>query len=118
MLPDLSAANDLNKIIRAEYENPFYTRVWRSMPYASGRQQIYLLHTTTKWATCRAPRQQHRRGAVAHLQVAVLDFTHVAFRDQIEPIESRNDIRRVASIFDGPMTSPNIIGIESLCPSI
>ena len=101
--PDLSAANDLNKIVRAEYEDPFYTglaleaiREWQTSdlfaPYF--HQRGYLLCTSPA-----APEKTRRTLAKSLASIS----SHPCFRDQIKPIESRDDIQRVAPVFDGPM---------------
>ena len=103
MPPDLSAANDLNKIVRAEYEDPFYThlaleaiREWQTtelfVPHF--HQTGYLLCTSST-----APEKSRHTLAQSLSSIS----SHPAFCDQIEPIQSRDDIRRVAPVFDGPM---------------
>ncbi|KAI5919032.1 FAD dependent oxidoreductase [Camillea tinctor] len=100
--PPLSAGNDLNKIIRAEYEDPFYTDLalqamaaWKSplfSPYY--HESGYLLTTSDA-----APEKSKHSLAKSLLSIS----EHPAFKDKIIPIETREDIRKVAPVFTGPM---------------
>ncbi|KAI1475014.1 hypothetical protein K445DRAFT_314432 [Daldinia sp. EC12] len=100
--PELSAANDLNKIIRAEYEDPFYAELaleaiaaWKSPLFAPYYNETgYLLCNSAA-----APEKSKKS-----LQKALSSISQrPAFRNKITPITSRNDIRKVAPAFTGPM---------------
>lgn len=99
-----SAGNDLNKIVRAEYEDPFYAelalsaiREWSTNPlFASHYHQTgYLLATSAT-----AP-DKSKRSLARSLESIRL---HPAFAGQITPLESRGDIRAACPALDGPMT--------------
>ena len=100
--PEDSAGNDLNKIIRAEYEDPFYTdlaldaiREWKTPLFAPYYHQTgYLLCNSS-----RAPEKSKASLAKALTSVS----SHPAFKDGISAVESRDDIRAVAPVLDGPM---------------
>ncbi|KAH9888207.1 FAD dependent oxidoreductase [Xylariomycetidae sp. FL2044] len=100
--PKLSAGNDLNKIIRAEYEDPFYTdlalqamEAWKSPLFAPYYHEVgYLLCTSAA-----APEKARRSHAVARESISA----RPAFRGQIVPVETRDDIKKIAPAFDGPM---------------
>jgi sarcosine oxidase / L-pipecolate oxidase len=99
----LSAANDINKIVRAEYIDPFYTDLaleaieeWKRNPTFSPhfRQTGYLLGNSGA-----APTETKRTVA---RQLESLQKKS-AWTGQITPIRSRASIRAVAPAFDGPM---------------
>ncbi|KAK0630212.1 FAD dependent oxidoreductase [Bombardia bombarda] len=99
----LSAGNDLNKIIRAEYESPDYAELalaameeWRSNPLFSPhfRQVGYLLGNSAA-----APEKTRRTLAKSLASIE----TNPAFAGQITAINSRDDIGAVAPALDGPM---------------
>ena len=99
----LSAANDLNKIIRAEYEDPFYTDLalasiaeWTTNPlFALHYRQVgYLLGNSAG-----APEKSKISLAKALASIE----QHPSFKDQITAINTRDDIRRIAPALDGPM---------------
>ncbi|SPO01041.1 related to fructosyl amino acid oxidase [Cephalotrichum gorgonifer] len=100
---DASAGNDLNKIIRAEYEDPFYAELaldaiqqWQRNPlFAPYYHQVgYLLATSPA-----APEKAKKSLAKALSSIS----RHPAWAGQITPLETREDIRAVAPAFDGPM---------------
>ncbi|KAL2136226.1 hypothetical protein VTI74DRAFT_4856 [Chaetomium olivicolor] len=100
---DSSAGHDLNKIIRAEYEDPFYTYLalqaiqeWKTPLFAPYFHQTgYLLANSSN-----APEK-----AKLTLQRSLASISsHPSFKDQIQPINTRDDIRAVAPAFDGPMS--------------
>ncbi|KAK6949156.1 hypothetical protein Daesc_009230 [Daldinia eschscholtzii] len=100
--PELSAGNDLNKIIRAEYEDPFYAELaleaiaaWKSPLFAPYYNETgYLLCNSAA-----APEKSKKS-----LQKALSSISQrPVFRNKIIPISSRNDIRKVAPAFTGPM---------------
>ncbi|KAK6858826.1 FAD dependent oxidoreductase [Apiospora arundinis] len=82
-----SAGNDLNKIIRAEYEDPFYAEL--------------ALQAIQAWKTpLFAPPQKAKKTLLKSLGSIQ---QHPAFKGKISPIERREDITKVAPVFDGPM---------------
>ncbi len=100
--PELSAGNDLNKILRAEYEDPFYAdlalealEAWKSPLFAPTYHETgYLLCTSAA-----APEKSRRS-----LQRSLASIRErPEFRGRITPVASRADIRAVAPAFDGPM---------------
>ncbi|KAK3335288.1 FAD dependent oxidoreductase [Cercophora scortea] len=99
----LSAGTDLNKIVRAEYEDPFYAELalaaiaeWTSNPlFAPHYRQVgYLLGNSAS-----APEKS--RTSLAKSLASIQN--HPAFAGQITPINSREDIRSVAPALDGSM---------------
>ncbi|KAK3693466.1 FAD dependent oxidoreductase [Podospora appendiculata] len=99
----LSAGNDLNKIVRAEYEEPYYAELalaaiaeWTSNPlFAPHYRQVgYLLGNS-------AAALEKSRTSLAKSLASIQ--THPAFAGQITPINSREDIRAVAPALDGAM---------------
>jgi sarcosine oxidase/L-pipecolate oxidase len=100
--PEDSAGNDLNKIIRAEYEDPFYTELalqaiheWQTPLFAPYFHQTGYLLTNSP----NAPEQ-----AKLTLQKSLASISsHASFNGQIQPINTRDDIRAIAPVFDGPM---------------
>lgn len=101
--PADSAGNDLNKIVRAEYEDPFYAEraleamaAWKTDPLFRPhyRETGYLLANS---AAAPDAAETTLRKSLASIQ------QHPAFRGRISPIETREDIREVAPAFDGPM---------------
>ncbi|KAJ2896096.1 fad dependent oxidoreductase [Zalerion maritima] len=101
---EASAGNDLNKIIRAEYEDSFYTELaleainqWKTNPlFAPYYHQVgYLLATSIN-----APDKAKRTLAKSLSSIQ----NHPAFSGGlVTPVESRADIKSVAPAFSGPM---------------
>lgn len=99
---EISAGNDLNKIIRAEYEDPFYTELalkameeWKAPLFSPYFHQTgFLVGTSPK-----APEKSKRSLAKSLTSVS----SHPAFQGKIQPFNSREDIRTIAPVFDGPM---------------
>ncbi|KAK5736471.1 hypothetical protein LTR17_007468 [Elasticomyces elasticus] len=100
--PEQSAGNDLNKIIRAEYEDPFYADLaleaieqWRQPLFAPYYREVgYLLATS--------PAAEEK--AKATLQRSLRSISqHPAWEGKIRPIEKRSDISDVAPAFTGAM---------------
>ncbi|WDK13242.1 FAD dependent oxidoreductase [Colletotrichum graminicola] len=99
----LSAGNDVNKIVRAEYEDPFYTELalqamaeWNNNPVFSPhyRQTGYLLANSAA-----APAKTKRT-----LQKSLESIrAHPAWVGRIVPVKSRDDIAQAAPALDGPM---------------
>ncbi|KAK7934515.1 FAD dependent oxidoreductase [Apiospora marii] len=101
--PADSAGNDLNKIVRAEYEDPFYAELaleamaaWKTDPLFSPHyhETGYLLANS---AAAPDKAKKTLRKSLASIQ------QHPAFRGKISPIVTREDITKVAPVFDGPM---------------
>ncbi|KAI1490165.1 FAD dependent oxidoreductase [Biscogniauxia mediterranea] len=100
--PPLSAGNDLNKIIRAEYEDPFYTDLalqamaaWKTPLFSPYYHEVgYLLATSDA-----APEKSKRTLAKSLSSIS----EHPAFKGKIIPIETREDIKKVAPVYSGPM---------------
>ncbi|KAI0886681.1 FAD dependent oxidoreductase, partial [Annulohypoxylon maeteangense] len=100
--PKLSAGNDLNKILRAEYEDPFYAELalealtaWKSPLFAPYYHETgYLLCNSAA-----APEKSKKS-----LQKSLESISQrPEFKNKITPVNSRDDIRKVAPAFDGPM---------------
>ncbi|KAI1459739.1 FAD dependent oxidoreductase [Annulohypoxylon moriforme] len=100
--PELSAGNDLNKILRAEYEDPFYAELalealtaWKSPLFAPYYHETgYLLCNSAA-----APKKSKKS-----LQKSLESISQrPEFKGKITPVNSRDDIRKVAPAFDGPM---------------
>lgn len=102
MPPEQSAGNDLNKIIRAEYEDPFYTDIalkamqaWKQPPFKPYYHEVGYLLTVSEKASEKAKETLRKsRQSVA---------AHPAWDSLTKAIDSRDDIRSVAPVFDGPM---------------
>lgn len=99
----LSAANDLNKIIRAEYEDPF---LHRSGARGHGRMehQPDLRPTLSPGGIvarkfCCSTRKSKKSLAKSLKSVEA----HPAWKGKITPIETRDDIRTAAPALRGPM---------------
>ncbi|KAI0165747.1 FAD dependent oxidoreductase [Xylariaceae sp. FL1272] len=99
----LSAGNDVNKIIRAEYTDPFYADLaleaiheWKSNPVFKPHyfETGYLLGNTGK-----AP--EETKLTVIRQRESIQ--TKSAWAGKITPISTRDDIRHVVPAFDGPM---------------
>lgn len=97
-----SAAYDLNKIIRAEYENPFYTNLaleaikeWKTPLFAP------YYHETGYIVACsgRAPEKAKNSFSTALKSVS----KHPAFADGIEALEGGDAFRKFAWQLNGPM---------------
>lgn len=98
-----TAANDLNKIVRAEYEDPFYTELaleamaeWSSNPvFTPHYHQVgYLLANSAS-----APEKSKKSLATSLKSIQA----HPAWKGKIAPIRTREDIRSAAPALDGPM---------------
>lgn len=100
----LCAANDLNKIIRAEYEDPFYTDLaleamaeWSNNPVFSPHyhQVGYLLANSAA-----APEKSKKSLAKSFKSIEA----HPSWKGKITPVQTREDIRAAAPQLTGPMT--------------
>ncbi|KAK8063132.1 sarcosine oxidase [Apiospora saccharicola] len=101
--PTDSAGNDLNKIVRAEYEDPFYAelaleamREWKNAPLFAP----YYHETGYLLANSEAAPDKAKKTLLKSLSSIQ---QHPAFAGKISAIETREDIRKVAPVFDGPM---------------
>ncbi|KAK8112387.1 FAD dependent oxidoreductase [Apiospora sp. TS-2023a] len=101
--PTDSAGNDLNKIVRAEYEDPFYAELaleamseWKNAPLFAP----YYHETGYLLANSAAAPEKAKKTLLKSLSSIQ---QHPAFRGKISAIETREDIRKVAPVFDGPM---------------
>ncbi|KAK5113569.1 hypothetical protein LTR85_010797 [Meristemomyces frigidus] len=100
--PEDSAGNDLNKIIRAEYEDPFYSALaleaierWREHLFAPHYREVgYLLATS--------PAAENKAKATLQRSLRSIS-THSAWEGRIQPIGKRSDITSVAPAFTGKM---------------
>ncbi|KAK7993160.1 hypothetical protein PG989_006541 [Apiospora arundinis] len=97
-----SAGNDLNKIIRAEYEDPFYAELalqaiqaWKTPLFAPYYHETGYLLANSVAAPEKAKKTLLK--SLGSIQ------QHPAFKGKISPIERREDITKVAPVFDGPM---------------
>lgn len=97
-----SAAYDLNKIVRAEYEDPFYTKLtlkaieeWKTPLWGpSFHQTGYIVA-----ATGRAPQK-----AITHLEDALSSVqNHPVFAPGIKRLSTDKDFRQYAWQFTGPL---------------
>ncbi|KAI1077445.1 FAD dependent oxidoreductase [Whalleya microplaca] len=99
---DLSAGNDLNKIIRAEYEDPFYAELaleamaaWKSPLFAPYYHETgYLLCNSA------AAPEKSKKSLLKSLDSI---RRRPIFKNMIMPVTSRDDIRKVVPAFNGPM---------------
>ncbi|KAI5926863.1 FAD dependent oxidoreductase [Camillea tinctor] len=99
-----SAANDINKILRAEYEDPFYTDLtkkafdaWKTPLFAPHFRQTGFLHCVSGEAPERAVATLNRFRAAAEQDAEL--------RKQIVPINGKDDILATAWQYrEGPLT--------------
>ncbi|KAH6665843.1 FAD dependent oxidoreductase [Plectosphaerella plurivora] len=107
-----SAANDLNKIVRAEYEDPWYTavtlskktntskeaiRAWQTPLFAPHFHQTGFLHCVSGNASERAVSTLERFRAAAEVNPLIKKY--------VEPIDGPADIRqRTWQYNDGPLS--------------
>lgn len=98
-----SAAYDLNKIVRAEYEDKFYTKLaleaiegWKTPLFGPYYHRTgYIVAATSK-----APRK-----AVEHLEAALANVElDPAFASGIRRLKSRKDFREYTWQYSGPLT--------------
>ncbi|KAM3540865.1 hypothetical protein ARSEF1564_006221 [Beauveria bassiana] len=101
--PRYSAANDLNKIVRAEYEDSFYTELtlkaidaWKTPLFAPHFHQTGFLHCVSPAASTKAVQTLER------FRQAAISSEHL--RPHVFPIENGECARAaVASLRDSPM---------------
>ena len=97
-----SAANDLNKIMRAEYEDEFYTNLtieatkeWKSPMYAPYFHRVGFLNCVSGKAAQKAVDTMHRFQAAAE--------KHPDMKPFVTAINGRDDVRQFAWQFEGKM---------------
>ncbi|KAK9242608.1 FAD dependent oxidoreductase-domain-containing protein [Lipomyces tetrasporus] len=101
--PRYSAAFDLNKIVRAEYEDPFYAdlaleaiNAWKTPLYRPHYHQTGYLLTTSATAPVKAKETLQR------------SFNSISnnpqFKGKIIPVNGPDDIRNLVWQYDGPLT--------------
>ncbi|OJJ88579.1 NAD(P)/FAD-dependent oxidoreductase [Aspergillus glaucus CBS 516.65] len=101
--PRSSAGFDLNKIVRAEYEDPWYTEnantaqkaieAWKTPLYAPHYHQTGFLHLVSGSAPQKAV------DTLTRFLATVRD--HPKYKGQIQDITTREDIRNIAWQYDG-----------------
>ncbi|KAJ5092579.1 hypothetical protein NUU61_007449 [Penicillium alfredii] len=104
--PRYSAANDLNKIVRAEYEDPFYTDLtikamdaWKTPLFAPHFHQTGFLHCVSGQAPEQAAETLKRFRASAERNPAI--------KPHVVPLEGREDIRQACWQLDGSLSGWN-----------
>ncbi|CAL5868483.1 uncharacterized protein PFLUO_LOCUS2709 [Penicillium psychrofluorescens] len=100
--PRYSAANDLNKIVRAEYEDPFYTNLtikaiaaWKTPLFAPHFHQTGFLHCVSGNAPQKAIDTLKRFQASAE--------EHAEIRSHVTPLKGQTDIRQACWQLEGPL---------------
>ncbi|KAK1674024.1 FAD dependent oxidoreductase [Colletotrichum godetiae] len=99
----LSAGNDVNKIIRAEYEDPFYTELALQAMSEWTDNELFAPHyhqTGYLLANSSAAPEKTKKTLAKSLESIRV---HPAWAGRIEPIKSREDITKAAPALDGPM---------------
>ncbi|KAJ5468316.1 hypothetical protein N7475_006068 [Penicillium sp. IBT 31633x] len=101
--PRYSAANDLNKIVRAEYEDPFYTDLtikaiaaWKTPLFAPHFHQTGFLHCVSGEAPQKAIDTLNRFRASADGNDQI--------KSHVVPLNTRDEIRQACWQLDGPLT--------------
>ncbi|CAG8100593.1 unnamed protein product [Penicillium olsonii] len=104
--PRYSAANDLNKIVRAEYEDPFYTDLtikaiaeWKTPLFAPFFHQTGFLHCVSGDASQKAIDTLARFRASAEKNAQI--------KPHVVPLDNVNDVRQACWQLDGPLTGWN-----------
>ncbi|CAG8338386.1 unnamed protein product [Penicillium salamii] len=104
--PRYSAANDLNKIVRAEYEDPFYTDLtikaieeWKTPLFAPFFHQTGFLHCVSGDASQKAIDTLTRFRASAEKNAQI--------KPHVVPLNNVNDVRQACWQLDGPLTGWN-----------
>ncbi|KAJ5437828.1 FAD dependent oxidoreductase [Penicillium daleae] len=100
--PRYSAANDLNKIVRAEYEDPFYTDLtikaiaaWKTPLFAPHFHQTGFLHCVSGDAPQKAIDTLDRFRASAERNALI--------KPHVSPLDGEEDIRQTCWQLDGPL---------------
>ncbi|KAJ5341001.1 hypothetical protein N7541_010125 [Penicillium brevicompactum] len=104
--PRYSAANDLNKIVRAEYEDPFYTDLtkkaiaeWKTPLFAPFFHQTGFLHCVSGDASQKAIDTLARFRASAEKDAQI--------KPHVVPLDNVDDVRQACWQLDGPLTGWN-----------
>ncbi|KAJ5166156.1 FAD dependent oxidoreductase [Penicillium canariense] len=104
--PRYSAANDLNKIVRAEYEDPFYTELtiqaiaeWKTPLFAPHFHQAGFLHCVSGDAPQKAIDTLNRFRASAERDAQI--------KPHVSSLDGEADIRQIAWQLDGPLPGWN-----------
>ncbi|KAJ5327061.1 FAD dependent oxidoreductase [Penicillium brevicompactum] len=104
--PRYSAANDLNKIVRAEYEDPFYTDLtkkaiaeWKTPLFAPFFHQTGFLHCVSGDASQKAIDTLARFRASAEKDAQI--------KPHVVPLDNLDDVRQACWQLDGPLTGWN-----------
>ncbi|KAJ6079388.1 hypothetical protein N7467_009141 [Penicillium canescens] len=104
--PRFSAANDLNKIVRAEYEDPFYTDLtikaiaaWKTPLFAPHFHQTSFLHCVSGDAPQKAVETLGRFRAAAD--------GNAQLKPHVVPLKGDEDIREACWQLNGPLTGWN-----------
>ncbi|KAH8887980.1 FAD dependent oxidoreductase [Thozetella sp. PMI_491] len=98
-----SAGYDINKVVRAEYADTFYTDLslkaiakWQKDPlYSPHYHQTGFLNVTSK----HAPEQTKQ---VVQRYIRSID-NHVSFKGKVTPVSGENDIHKLVPAFSGPV---------------
>ncbi|KAG7042512.1 FAD dependent oxidoreductase [Colletotrichum scovillei] len=99
----LSAGNDVNKIVRAEYEDPFYTELALQAMSEWTDNELFAPHyhqTGYLLANSAAAPEKTKKTLAKSLESIRV---HPAWAGRIDPIKSREDITKAAPALDGPM---------------
>ncbi|KAJ5595535.1 uncharacterized protein N7459_001743 [Penicillium hispanicum] len=104
--PRYSAANDLNKIVRVEYEDPFYTDLtikaidaWKTPLFAPHFHQTGFLHCISGAAPEKAVATLKRFQASAE--------RHPQIKPHVVPVRSTDEVRQACWQLDGPIPGWN-----------
>ncbi|OQE17905.1 hypothetical protein PENSTE_c019G07498 [Penicillium steckii] len=104
--PRWSAANDLNKIVRAEYEDDFYTDLtikaidaWKTPLFAPYFHQVGFLHCVSGAAPQQATDTLNRFRASAERNSKI--------QPHVVPVNTEDDVRQACWQLDGPVTGWN-----------
>ncbi|EXF74660.1 FAD dependent oxidoreductase [Colletotrichum fioriniae PJ7] len=99
----LSAGNDVNKIVRAEYEDPFYTELALQAMSEWTDNELFAPHyhqTGYLLANSAAAPEKTKKTLAKSLESIRV---HPAWAGRIDPIKTREDITKAAPALDGPM---------------
>ncbi|KAK1723068.1 FAD dependent oxidoreductase [Colletotrichum acutatum] len=99
----LSAGNDVNKIVRAEYEDPFYTELALQAMSDWADNELFAPHyhqTGYLLANSAAAPEKTKKTLAKSLESIRV---HPAWAGRIDPIKTREDIAKAAPALDGPM---------------
>ncbi|KAK1541180.1 FAD dependent oxidoreductase [Colletotrichum paranaense] len=99
----LSAGNDVNKIVRAEYEDPFYTELALQAMSEWADNELFAPHyhqTGYLLANSAAAPEKTKKTLAKSLESIRV---HPAWAGRINPIKNREDIAKAAPALDGPM---------------